>query len=89
MDEGFIVSTGDDPPVYALAQAPDRIMIYDVLRALRDAAGGWQPLSMTTGETYLADLLARIERCSIESLAGVSLKDIAASAVMGEAPSVH
>jgi membrane protein len=89
MDEGFIVSTGDYPSVYALARAPDRIMIYEVLRALRDSAAGWQPLSMTTGETFLADLLARIERCSVESLAGVTLKDIAASAVTVETPSAH
>lgn len=87
--EGFIISTGDNPPVYALAQNPDRIMIYEVLSALRDSSGGWQPLSMTKGESYLADLLARIESCSVESLAGVSLEDIAAAEVTVENTSAH
>jgi membrane protein len=78
MAEGFIISTTDTPPVYALAKDPGRIMIFEVLSALRDSSGGWQPLFMTKGESYLADLLSRIERCSVESLAGVSLEDIAA-----------
>lgn len=89
MAEGFIVSTADQPPVYALAKDPDRIMICEVLGALRDLSGGWQPLSMTREESCLADLLARVENCSVERLAGVSLEDIAAYAVTDKGPSSH
>lgn len=84
MTEGFILSTADDPPVYTLSQAPEKIMICSVLNSLRDSAGGWQPLSLTEGESCLADLLARVESCGAERLAGISLKDIAAEAAHGE-----
>lgn len=84
MEEGFIFSTADDPPVYTLAQNPEKIMISAVLSALRDSSSGWQPLSFTKGESALADLLARVERFGTEKLAGITLRDIAAEAVPDE-----
>lgn len=86
MEEGFIISTADDPPVYALAQEPEKITVAAVLSALRDSSYGWQPLSLTKGESFLVDLLARVESFGTESLAGASLKEIAAEAVPGESP---
>lgn len=84
--EGFIVSTTEIPPVYALAQAPERILISEVLDSLRNSSGGWQPRALTQGESCLADLLARVEGCSTESLAGISLRDVAAADFPGKRP---
>lgn len=87
--EGFIAATTDHPPVYTLASDPGKIMVSDVLNALRDAAGGWQPLFLTEGESYLAALLARVEQSSIESLNGISLKDIVVTAASVDRRSAH
>lgn len=89
MEEGYILSSADDPPVYTLAQNPEKIMISTVLGALRDTSSGWRPLSLTKGESDLADLLARVERFGTETLAGISLKDIAADAVPDEPSTAH
>lgn len=86
MEEGFIIATEDDPPVYALAKEPEKIMVAEVLSALRDSSSGWQPLSLTKGESFLADLLARVENLGTESLAGISLKEIAAEIAPEEPP---
>lgn len=79
MLEGFIVSQGENPPLYALAKDPGHIMVSEVLAALQNSSGGWQPLVLTEGESYLADLLVAVEKNSVESLAGISLKDIASN----------
>lgn len=84
-EEGFISSTADDPPVYTLAQNPEQIMISVVLGALRDTSSGWQPLFLTNEESDLADLLALVERCGTDKLAGISLRDITADKL----PSAH
>lgn len=85
MEEGFILSTADDPPVYTLVQNPEKIMISAVLGALRDTSSGWQPLSFTKGESDLADLLAQVECFGTDKLAGISLRDITADKL----PSAH
>lgn len=89
VEAGFIVSLADNPPVFTLAQPPEKILVSDVLSTLRDNSSGWQPLSLTRGEVGLADLLAKMERFGTEKLAGVSLKDISAETVPGELPPAH
>lgn len=88
IDEGFVVATEGNPPVYALARAPEQIMVSEVLGALRNSSGGWQPLSLTKGESFLADLLARVEVGGTVILAGVSLKEIATETATEELPPV-
>lgn len=89
INAGFIVSLADDPPVFTLAHNPEKIMVGDVLTALRDDSSGWQPLSLTKDETDLADLLAMAERFGTEKLAGISLRDITAATVPLELPPAH
>lgn len=74
---GYIIATGDNSPVYRLAQEPDTIMVYDVLHALHDPPGGWQPEISTRGESYLAELLETVDKKRLENLAGLSLKHVA------------
>jgi len=89
MEDGFIFSTADDPPVYTLAQAPEKIMVSEVLNALRDSSSGWQPLSLTKGESVLVGLLAEVEHFGTERLAGVSLREIATETFPAELPAAH
>ncbi|NVN98155.1 MAG: YihY family inner membrane protein [Geobacteraceae bacterium] len=89
MLQGFIISTDDAPPVYALAKEPEEIMVSEVLSALQNSPVGWQPLTMTKGESYLADLLARVDTCMAKSLSGISLRDLADEVPRNESSSPH
>lgn len=77
IDNGFIVRREDVPPLYVLARDPGQIMVGDVLAALNNSPAGWTPDILTKEETCLAELIARVEKCSADSLEGITLNDIA------------
>jgi membrane protein len=86
---GFLDEDPGQPVLYTVAGDLEEVMIADVLAALRDSGGGWQPLRLTAGESYLDGLLARIDDCAAANLAGVSLKDIALPKTSAKGRAAH
>lgn len=77
---GFLVATVGPPTVYRPAREPDMILVAEVLAAIRESGGGWQPLSLTSGESYLAGLLAGVDEVTADKLSGMTLRGLADAA---------
>ncbi len=86
---GFICAVTGQSPVYTFVNDRREILLADVLAALKDAGGGWQPLSFTEGEACLAELLAKGDQCRVETLANISVQQIAESAAAAKRRSAH
>lgn len=86
---GFLRPVPGQPQLFTAVGNLQDIMVADVLTALRDSAGAWQPLVLTEGESCLAELLTKADHCSTETLAGISLLQIAGSAVAAKRRAAH
>jgi membrane protein len=86
---GFLRTIPGDPPRYTAAGDLQDIMVADVLTALLDSAGGWQPLSLTEGEFCLAELLAEGDECRAATLAGISLQRIVEIEALAKRRAAH
>ena len=86
---GFIRTIPGDPPRYTAAGDLQNILVADVLTALLDSAGGWQPLSLTEGEFCLAELLAKGDECRAATLAGISLQQIVEIEALAKRRAAH
>ena len=86
---GFLKTVSSQPPVYTVVGDLQDIMVADVLSALLDSAGGWQPLSLTEGESCLAELLAEGDECRATTLAGISLLQLVESEALAKRRAAH
>ncbi|MBP1728434.1 MAG: tRNA-processing RNAse [Deltaproteobacteria bacterium] len=86
---GFLKTVPGETPVYTAAGNPQDILVADVLTALLDSAGGWQPLALTEGESCLAELLAKGDESRAATLADISLLQVAESAALAKRRDAH
>jgi membrane protein len=86
---GFLRTVPGQPPVYTAAADLQDILVADVLSALLDSAGGWQPLALTEGESCLAELLAEGDECRAATLDGISLRQLAGNEALAKRRAAH
>jgi len=89
VETGFLRIIPGDPPRYSAAGDLENILVADVLAALLDSAGGWQPLSLTEGEFCLAELLAEGDKCRAATLDGISLRQIVELEALAKRRAAH
>ena len=80
VDAGFLVATVGDPTVYRPAREPDMITVGEVLGVMKQPPGGWQPLRLTSEESYIARILDGMDAAASERLAGMTLRGLAEAA---------
>jgi len=86
---GFVRTIPGETPLYTAAGDLQNILVADVLAALLDSAGDWQPLSLTEGESCLAELLAKGDECRATTLAGISLLQIVEIEPLAKSRTAH
>jgi membrane protein len=82
--KAMVVATADDPCLYLPARNPARILLADVLEAVRaaDEDGFLSPSAVPTS-TAVDGLVAQLQQAAATSLAGMSLHDLVQQ---GDAP---
>jgi membrane protein len=73
---GFLVPVCGEGAGYQPARELERISVADVLATLREQGGVYPIRRFTSGEEQVQQLLARLERCRTETLAGITLRDL-------------
>jgi len=86
---GFVRTIPGETPLYTAAGDLQNILVADVLAALLDSAGDWQPLSLTEGESCLAELLAKGDECRATTLAGISLLQVVEIEPLAKSRTAH
>jgi len=74
---GFLVATVGPTTVYRPAREPDMITVAEILAAMRQPAGGWQPLSLTSEESFISRILADMDAAATGNLDGLTLRGLA------------
>lgn len=80
VDADFLVATVGDPKVYRPAREPDMITVGEILAAIRQPPGRWQPLCLTSEESFIARILDGMDAAAAERLAGMTLRGLADAA---------
>ena len=75
LETGFILATGQ-PPTYKPAREPEKIMLADLLSAVKEAGGSWKPLRLTDGEAALQTVLFELDTLTASRIAGLNIKDM-------------
>ena len=80
IEAGFVLASTGYPTAYRPAKEPENIMVGDLLTAVKEAGGKWQPLRLTTVEADLQILLAELDVLVTSRIAGLKISDMAAAA---------
>lgn len=81
---GFLAKTGDTAPGFLPGRELDQITVHQILNHLQHHGSDWRPALPGRNGERLSALLASRDRCSAESLAGLTLRDLATSEKGGE-----
>lgn len=74
---GFLAKTADAAPGFLPGRELDQISVHQILTHLQHHGSDWQPALHGRNGERLSSLLASRDRCSAESLAGLTLRDLA------------
>ncbi|HEY5973469.1 MAG TPA: YhjD/YihY/BrkB family envelope integrity protein [Geobacteraceae bacterium] len=74
---GFLVATHDEPSCYQPAREPEQITVAEILALVARMGGRWTISHMNDTEQHLAELLRHLEISQQQSLAGLTLKELA------------
>ena len=86
-DNGLLAACADDPPAYLPARDPGRILVSQVLEAIRAAGEDryLSPVALPT-EPVVEALVERLRQASDDALAGQSLRDLVQQPVVQAQP---
>lgn len=82
---GFILATADQPPRYVPAQAPARLPVSELLLSIRRYDEGEQGGALPRCSPTIVDLQARLDQALEDSLAAMSLAELAERVASAEA----
>lgn len=83
--QGFLVESGDEPPAYYPARAPETVTVVEVLDSLRTAEdGGLSGPDLAGAPRTVNEVILSMESGIRDVLHGMSLKDLVAGQTGGE-----